>query len=236
MNIYRWLKNIYKYIPQKKAVLSIEISRNSEINFLKNSFVKKAVINECVQIGSFSGLLENLTVGRNTFIGSNLHVIGLNGDLVIGKFCSIAGNLLILCGEGYHINKRISTYPFPFKLPFKKKFSIKDFYDEFCLPKSKVVIGNDVWIGQDVLITNGINIGNGAVIAAKSVVTHNVPAYSVVAGNPAKVVKKRFDDGFINLLEKISWWDWSIEKIEANYKIFTLTDEELLEELDNLES
>ena len=112
--------------------------------------------------------------------------------------------------------------------------SINQFYNQNSFPKCEVVIGNDVWIGEDVVITKGVNIGNGAIIAAKSVVNKNVPPYSIVAGNPAKVKKTRFDDRIITILEKIRWWDWSLEKIEENYKIFTLTDEDLFDELDKL--
>ena len=235
MNIFRFIKNRYKYIDHKKAVKSIKLGNKSEINFLKNSLINNAEIEEYVQIGSFRGSLANLKVGRNTYIGGDLQVYGYNGDLLIGRFCSIAGRLVILCVEVYHKHKRISTYPFPFKMPFEKTFSINDFYDEFCFPKSDVMIGNDVWIGEDVLVTNGANIGNGAVIAAKSVVNHDVPPYSIVAGNPAQIVKKRFDDSVITLLEKISWWNWTLEKIEANYKIFTLTDAELFKVLSKLQ-
>jgi len=233
MNIYSWIKNKYKnkYIHHKKAVRDIKFGNNSLINFMKGASINEVCIEENVEINSFSGNLSYFSVGRNTYLNGNLQVYGFNGDLVIGRFCSIAGRLVVICGEGYHKSNRISTYPFPFKMPFKKKLSVKNFYDQFSFPKGKVVIGHDVWIGEDVIIATGVNVGNGAVIAAKSVVNKNVPPYSVVAGNPAQVKKFRFDDRIITILEKICWWNWTFEKIEVNYKIFTLTDEDLFDEL-----
>jgi virginiamycin A acetyltransferase len=232
--MYSWIKNKYKYIHHKKAAQVIELGNNSLINFVKGAYINNVYIEDNAEINSFGGKLSYMSVGRNTYLYGNLQIYGFKGKLVIGRFCSIAGPLVIICGEGYHKNNRISTYPFPFKMPFKKNMSIENYYDEYSFPKCEVVIGNDVWVGEDVLITQGVKVGNGAVIAAKSVVTKNVPPYAIVAGNPAQVKKTRFDDRFISILEKIRWWDWSIEKIEENYKIFTLTDEYLFDELEKL--
>lgn len=74
--------------------------------------------------------------------------------------------------------------------------------------KGDTIIGNDVWIGYKALIMPGVKIGNSAVISSRSVVTSDVPAYSVVVGNTAKVIKKRFSDELISELEKLAWWDW----------------------------
>ncbi|KPQ32590.1 MAG: virginiamycin A acetyltransferase [Phormidesmis priestleyi Ana] len=82
--------------------------------------------------------------------------------------------------------------------------------------KGDTVIGNDVWIGYDVLIMPGVSIGNGAIVSSRSVVVSDVPAYSVVGGNPAKLIKQRFEAKVIDQLEAISWWDWPIEKVTAN--------------------
>ena len=87
-------------------------------------------------------------------------------------------------------------------------------------------IGNDVWIGWDVLIKGGVTIGNGAVIGARSVVTKDVPPYAVVAGVPAKVIKYRFEQEKIDLLQQLQWWDWDIDRIYENLdrlKNFDLT-------------
>ena len=87
--------------------------------------------------------------------------------------------------------------------------------------RGDTVVGNDVWIGLEATIMAGVKIGDGAIIGAKSVVTKDVPPYTIVGGNPAKVIKKRFDLETTQQLLKIQWWNWSIEKIEANYNIIT---------------
>lgn len=85
--------------------------------------------------------------------------------------------------------------------------------------KGDTEIGNDVWIGFKSVIMPGISIGDGAVVGARSVVTRDIPPFSIVAGNPANVVRMRFSPEIINELLKIRWWDWSIDKITANLKV-----------------
>lgn len=130
-------------------------------------------------------------------------------NLFIGNYCSFADNITILLG-GEHHTDWITTYPF-------KTLGNPDF-NLNCDRKSKgdVVIKNDVWISKNVIILSGVVIGNGAVIGAGSVVTKNVPSYSIVAGNPAKIIKYRFNSEEIASLKKIAWWDWPSEKIEKN--------------------
>jgi serine acetyltransferase len=83
-------------------------------------------------------------------------------------------------------------------------------------PKTKgdVIIGNDVWLGADSVILSGVTIGDGAAIGARAVVTGNIPPYAIVAGNPARIVKNRFDDETISRLLKIKWWEWEDAKID----------------------
>ncbi|MBM3208649.1 MAG: CatB-related O-acetyltransferase, partial [Chlamydiae bacterium] len=95
--------------------------------------------------------------------------------------------------------------------------------------KGDIIVGNDVWLGYDCLIRNGVTIGNGAIVAARSVVVKDVPSYAIVAGNPAKVVKMRFDKETIDRLEKIAWWDWDVEKITKNLKLISHLDIDALE-------
>lgn len=131
---------------------------------------------------------------------------------ILGKFCSIAGDVTIFLG-GNHRTDWISTYPFNVLnelFPNARKITGHP------STKGDVVIGNDVWIGWGATILSGITIGNGAVVAAKAVVTKDVPPYAVVAGNPAHIVKYHFSAETINSLQKIQWRNWPIEKINCN--------------------
>lgn len=130
--------------------------------------------------------------------------------LVIGKFCAIAAETKFIM-TGDHKLDAISTYPFPiFKNGWETVYEVEH------LPvKGDIIIGNDVWLGFDSLIKNGVTIGDGAIVATRAVVV-NVPPYTIVAGNPAKVVKMRFDDNTITRLLNIAWWNWDIQKINQN--------------------
>lgn len=131
--------------------------------------------------------------------------------LIIGKFCSIACGTKFLFNCANHTLKSLSTYTFPL------------FYEEWELEKSNItiawdnkgdiVIGNDVWIGYEVVIMAGVHIGDGAIIAARAVVTKDVPPYTIVGGTPAKKIRKRFDTEVIQQLLNLKWWDWSTDKI-----------------------
>ena len=144
--------------------------------------------------------------------------------LVIGKFCAIAAETKFIM-TGDHKLDAFSTYPFPiFGNGWETAYQIQD------LPvKGDIIIGNDVWLGYDCLIKNGVTIGNGAIVATRAVVTKNVPAYSIVAGNPARVVKMRFDDIVIQKLEQIAWWNWDVDKITRNLKAISQLDLKALE-------
>lgn len=131
--------------------------------------------------------------------------------LIIGKFCSIACGTKFLFNCANHTLKSLSTYTFPL------------FYEEWKLDKTDVVtawdnkgdiiIGNDVWIGYEAVIMSGVHIGDGAIIAARSVVTKDIPPYTIVGGIPAKEIRKRFDPDVIKQLQTLKWWNWPICKI-----------------------
>ena len=131
--------------------------------------------------------------------------------LIIGKFCSIACGTKFLFNCANHSLKSLSTYTFPL------------FYEEWELEKSNIttawdnkgdiVIGNDVWIGYEAVIMAGGHIGDGAIIAARAVVTKDVPPYTIVGGTPAKEIRKRFDAEVIQQLLLLKWWNWSTDKI-----------------------
>lgn len=133
--------------------------------------------------------------------------------LIIGKFCSVACGAKFLFNCANHTLKSFSTYTFPL------------FYEEWALQKEDVAsawddkgditIGNDVWIGYEAAIMAGVHIGDGAIVAARAVVTKDVPPYTIVGGTPAREIRKRFDADTIERLLKLKWWDWPAEKIRA---------------------
>ena len=129
------------------------------------------------------------------------------GQLIIGKFCSIADGVVILLG-GNHRTDWVSTYPFGLISEEAKQIPGHP------ATKGDVIIGNDVWLGQQSLILSGVTIGDGAVVAARAVVTKNVPPYAIVAGNPARIIRHRFSDETIDRLLRIRWWNWEIAKIK----------------------
>jgi len=129
------------------------------------------------------------------------------GHLKIGAFCSIASGVKIFLG-GEHHAEWITTYPFHVKWPAAKTIPLRG-----KTTKGDVEIGNDVWIGRDVLILSGVKIGDGAVIGARAVVASDIPPYAVAVGNPAKIIKKRFDDQTIQRLLKLKWWEWDDNRI-----------------------
>lgn len=146
--------------------------------------------------------------------------------LIIGKFCSIAsGASFLLSGNQGHRYDWITAYPLDI---FEKKSSKKAAPAGF-LRKGDTVIGNDVWIGTEAMIMPGVNIGDGAVIAARAVVTKNVEPYSIVGGNPAKIIKYRFSADKIKKLLEIKWWNWDIEKIKNNIDILRDSNVDILD-------
>lgn len=129
------------------------------------------------------------------------------GDrLIIGKFCSIASGTRFIMGPANLRISSVTTYPFQV---FGGLWSENTPPHLSQLPhKGDTVIGNDVWIGQESVIMPGVKIGDGSIVAAYSVIVKDVPPYSVVGGNPARFIKRRFDDELIELLLKLKWWDF----------------------------
>ncbi len=145
--------------------------------------------------------------------------------LVIGKFCAIAAETKFIM-TGDHKLDAISTFPFPiFQHGWESVYAIQD------LPvKGDLIVGNDVWFGYNCLIKGGVTIGDGAIIAAGAVVVKDVPPYAIVGGNPARILKMRFDEATIKRLLAISWWDWPIDKINRHLKLICHLDIDRLEE------
>ena len=169
----------------------------------------------------------NIIVGDFTYFGDVdfekhvTHHYDFNGDkLIIGKFCQIAAGVEFVMNGANHQMNAVTTFPFYIfegwdqEVPSKSEMPFK----------GDTVIGNDVWIGQNVTILPGVHINDGAVIGLNSVVASDIPPYTVAVGNPAKEIKKRFDDELIFLMLKLQWWDLSINEINALIPILTCSD------------
>jgi virginiamycin A acetyltransferase len=142
--------------------------------------------------------------------------------LKIGKFCSLSRVNIFLAGN--HRTDWISSYPFHLS-PFAEAYD--QYYGGQSLSKGAVEIGNDVWIGAQATIMSGVNVGDGAIIAAFSVVTKDVPPYTIVGGNPAKIIRQRFNQETTEALLKIKWWDWEIKSIKESVPLLLSDNAEL---------
>lgn len=149
--------------------------------------------------------MVNVHLGNFSYVGGNTYVKNAR----IGHFCSIAADCRI--GLGIHPANLVSTHP-SFYAP-KHEWSIYPNSKVDITEYKDIEIGHDVWIGTRVIIVDGVKIGNGAIIAAGAVVTKDVPPYAIVGGIPATIIKYRFSEEDIDLLEKLKWWDWSLERI-----------------------
>ena len=149
------------------------------------------------------------SIGKFSFGYPKVKSWGENATLKIGSFCSIAPGVNIVLG-GEHRIDWITTYP------FNKILHEYKYLKGHPATKGDIIIGNDVWIGMNATILSGVTIGDGAVIGANSLVTNDVEPYMIVGGNPAKPIRKRFDQQTIDRLLRIKWWDWDIEKIKRN--------------------
>jgi virginiamycin A acetyltransferase len=190
-------------------------------------FLKALVDAENIEIGDFTYYDD--PEGPDKFVERCvLHHYPFIGDrLVIGKFCAIAEGARFIMNGANHAMSGFSTYPFNiFGHGWEEGFDVGTWEAE---NRGDTVIGNDVWIGMEAVILPGITIGDGAIVAAKSVVTHDVPAYAIVAGNAAKVVKMRFDDKTVKRLLKVAWWDWPRDRIGRNLDAIRGADIEALE-------
>lgn len=232
--------------PQKKTFLSKPVFRFSDLNLDEIDVIVVAVekyveIKHMLDKESYKEVfylfektgsadlekaistnrVENgVLIGKRTYgTKTTIHFPGCVS--FIGAYCSI--NYTAAIGGANHPMHFVSTHPI-----FYTKKSAQELYDiafadeevDIKDNKSKIVIGNDVWIGTYATILPGVTIGDGAVIGAGAVVTKDVPPYAVVGGTPAKVIKYRFSQEVIEGLLKIKWWDWPDEKIRENAYLF----------------
>ncbi len=172
-------------------------------------FLKNFIKNPNIIVGDFTYYDDPVDV--HNFEKNVLYHFDFIGDkLIIGNFCQIATNVKFVMNGGSHYLGGFSSFPF---IIFQSCWPQVPFIPN---RKKDTVIGNDVWIGYDATIMPGVTIGDGAIIGTRAVVTKDVAPYEVIGGNPAQVIRKRFDDETIDFLLKLQWWNWSIEKIAEN--------------------
>ena len=175
-----------------------------QVGFLKNFITQKNIL-----VGDYTYYDDPM--GPDRFENNVLYHFDFIGDrLIIGKFCAIARDVKFIMNGANHPLKGFSTYPFYiFKNGWEHAIPNPNNQSEI----EDTIIGNDVWIGYNATIMPGVQIGHGAIVASKAVVTKDVSPYSIVGGNPAKVIRMRFDESTIKALISVAWWDWPVEKI-----------------------
>ena len=181
----------------------------------KEIYVKPTITNPNIIVGDFTYIADSQFESHVT------HFYPWSRDkLTIGKFCQIASGVEFVMNDANHQMNAVSTFPF---------YTLEGWEMEppaaSDMPfKGNTAIGNDVWIGQNAVILPGVHIGDGAIIGANSIVGSDVDPYTIVVGNPAKPLRKRFDEELIGLLLKFKWWDKSVEEINSMIPILTCND------------
>ena len=186
-------------------------------------FLKNIVTRPAIEVGDFTyydDLDDPFSFEKNVLY----HFDFIGDKLILGKFCAIASGVKFIMNGANHEIDPISTYPFAI---FGNGW---EHINEGIDPANKypnkgnTTVGNDVWIGYGVTIMPGVKIGHGAVIASGSIVTKDVSDYAIVGGNPAQLIRKRFDDESIKRLLEMAWWDWPIDKTTRNLKLINSGD------------
>lgn len=181
----------------------------------KEIYVKPTVTNPNIIVGDFTYIADS------EFESHITHFYPWSKDkLIIGKFCQIASGVEFVMNDANHQMNAVSTFPF-----YTLEGWEMDTPDSTVMPfKGDTVIGNDVWIGQNAVILPGVHIGDGAIIGANSIVGRDIDPYTIVVGNPAKPLRKRFDAELTELLLRFKWWDKSIDEINELIPLLTCSE------------
>lgn len=189
------------------------------------TFLKNAIDHPRVEVGEYT-YFNDFTKPKNVAGRLIPYLHHKSPEKVkIGKFCQIAHGVQIITSSSMHQFSGISAFPFAIFPEWAKAYTPEfPFYGDN-------EVGNDVWIGHEAILMPGVKVGSGAIIGTRAVVTKNVAPYSIVAGNPAKQIRTRFDENTVNALLEIAWWDWSIEKITAHIPSIVAGDISALKEI-----
>ncbi len=203
-------------IPDKNQIFPLA-------HYKRLCFLKNIIKNPNIIVGDYT-YYDDFEDVYNFEKNVRYHFDFIGDKLLIGKFCQIASGVTFIMNGANHLQDSVSTFPFAiFGEDWKDAMAGKSYPT-----KGDTQIGSDVWIGFDATIMPGVKIGDGAIIGSKSVVTKDVEPYSVVGGNPAKLIRKRFSDEKIAELLETKWWDWPVGKISENVKVLTGRDTKLI--------
>ncbi|CAM4412802.1 virginiamycin A acetyltransferase [Pedobacter westerhofensis] len=186
-------------------------------NYNRLCFLKNIISNPNIIVGDYT-YYDDFENVDNFEKNVKYHFDFIGDKLIIGKFCMIASDVKFIMNGANHKMDGITAYPFYIFGKDWTKATPKDGELPF---KGNTIIGNDVWIGNHVTIMPGVKIGNGAIIASNSTVTKDVEDYSIIGGNPAKEIRKRFSQEKIKELLEMEWWNWDLEKITENVNFLT---------------
>lgn len=179
-------------------------------------FLKNIITKPNIMVGDYT-YYDDFEDVHNFEKNVKYHFDFVGDKLVIGKFCMIASGVSFIMNGANHLTDAISAYPFAiFGHGWQEAMQGKSYPS-----KGDTIVGNDVWIGHQATIMPGMKIGDGAIIAAHSVVTKDVAPYTIVGGNPAKPIRKRFPEEHIQKLLELQWWNWDLEKITAHVHLLT---------------
>lgn len=197
------------YGPNKDVKFPLE-------HYNRLCFLKNVVKNPNIIVGDYT-YYDDFENVDNFEKNVKYHFDFIGDKLVIGKFCMIASDVKFIMNGANHLTNAVSTYPFAiFGHGWENAMNEKVYPH-----KGNIVIGNDVWIGYNATIMAGVTIGDGAIIATNATVVRDVEPYSIVGGNPAQEIKKRFPPDTIAKLLELQWWDWPIEKITQQVQYLT---------------
>ena len=187
-------------------------------NYERLCFLKNVIQNPNIIVGDYT-YYDDFENVENFEKNIKYHFDFIGDKLIIGKFCMIASNVTFIMNGANHLTDSITSYPFAiFGHDWSNAMEGKSYPT-----KGDTIVGNDVWIGYNSTIMPGIRIGDGAIIATNSTITKDVEPYTIVGGNPAKEIRKRFTEKETIKLLEIKWWNWTIEKITQNLKHLTDT-------------